>query len=60
MSGIILGGLPLAVGSVLVIVNPSYMTPLLEDPIGNFLLLYCAASYGIGVFVMRDMTKVEV
>ena len=33
--------------------------PLFVDPLGNFMLLYCAFSFGIGVFTMRETSKVE-
>ena len=59
-SGYILGGLPLVVGTVISISNPTYLVPLVEDPLGNFLLLYAFSSYSIGTFIMSDISKVEV
>ena len=59
-SGYILGGLPLVVGFVISLSNPTYLVPLTEDPLGNFLLLYAASSYSLGTFIMSDISKVEV
>ena len=59
-SAIILGGLPLGVASLLLLTNPQYLTPLLQDPLGNLLLLFFVMFYGIGAFLMYNLSKVEV
>lgn len=58
-SAIILGGLPLGVAGLLLLTNPQYLTPLLVDPLGNVLLLFFVMSYGIGAFLMYNLSKVE-
>ncbi len=59
-SALILGGLPLAVATMITVTNPSYLRPLIDDPLGNFMLFYCFVSYGSGVYLMRSMANVEV
>lgn len=56
----ILGGLPFVVGGILMVMRPSYLLPLTTDPIGHLMLIYCFLSFSFGVFVMRDMSKVDV
>lgn len=59
-SAMILGGLPLSVGLFLSILNPTYVSPLFTDPLGNMFLGYSATSYSVGMFVMNKMSQVEV
>ncbi len=40
--------------------NPTYLDPLFEDPWGNLVLLYCVGSYGLGIFAMRNASRVRV
>ncbi len=56
----ILGGLPFAVGTMLLVTSPDYLRPLVDDPFGNVLLVGCVLSFSFGVFVMREISKVEV
>jgi tight adherence protein B len=58
-SAVILGGLPLGVSAMILVINPEYLQPLFTDPIGNLLLGYTVVSYAIGIFLMRDMSNVE-
>ena len=39
-SALILGGLPLVVGTLITVVNPGYLSVLFTDPLGNFFLGY--------------------
>jgi tight adherence protein B len=59
-SAVILGGLPLAVSGMILIINPEYLAPLFTDPVGNLLLAYTMVSYTVGIFLMRDMSNVEI
>ena len=59
-SALILGGLPLCVAGVLWFVNAGYLTPLWTDPVGYALLGYFFTSYGLGLFIMYQVSKVEV
>jgi tight adherence protein B len=58
-SAVILGGLPLGVSAMILVINPEYLQPLFTDPIGNLLLAYTMVSYTVGIFLMRDMSNVE-
>jgi tight adherence protein B len=55
----ILGGLPFFVIGVIAVLSPNYLTPLFNDPLGTILLIYCASSFLLGVFVMSEISKVE-
>jgi len=59
-SALILGGLPLAVAMLITVTNPTYLRPLVDDSLGNFMLLYSFTSYGSGVYLMRALSRVEV
>jgi tight adherence protein B len=56
----ILGGLPFAIGTLISLVQPQYLQPLFHDPLGTLMLLYAAFSFSLGVFLMRETSKVEV
>lgn len=56
----ILGGLPFVVGGMIIFMTPDYLTPLLVDPLGHVMIAYGICSFMLGVFFMRDLTKVEV
>lgn len=56
----ILGGLPFFVIGVILFLSPGYLTPLATDPLGNLMLLGCGLSFAFGVFVMREISKVEI
>lgn len=56
----ILGGLPFVIGGLIYTIQPNYLTPLGQDPLGHFMLLYSGCSFGLGVFLMRETTKVEI
>ena len=56
----ILGGLPFVIGAMISFTTPTYLAPLFNDTIGNMMLLYASGSFGMGVFVMREVSKVEI
>ncbi len=56
----ILGGLPFFVIGVIAFLQPNYLTPLFTDPMGKMMLAGCLVSFGIGVFVMREISQVEI
>lgn len=55
----ILGGLPFFVIGVIALLQPDYLNPLFKDPLGHMLLLGCGLSFSLGVFVMREISTVE-
>lgn len=56
----ILGGLPMVVTLILMVINPTYLSPLIYDPIGRTLLACCFLSYAIGIYLMISVSNVEV
>lgn len=60
LSAWILGLLPLAVGAVLSVVNPSYLMVLFTDPAGLLMLGVAAVMSLIGVVWMRAIIKIRV
>lgn len=56
----ILGGLPFAILGILMALTPDYLTPLFTDPLGHALLAGASLSFSVGVFTMRELSKVEV
>jgi tight adherence protein B len=56
----ILGGLPFAIGSIIAVMQPNYLTPLFVDPLGNLMIAGCLCSFSMGVFMMREASKVEI
>lgn len=59
-SAIVLGGLPLGVIMILMVTNPTYLNPLMEDTVGNMIIAFDILMYGSGIMIMRDLTNVEV
>lgn len=59
-SAMILGGLPFGVVLILVVMNPEYLTPLINTTLGNGIIALCFLLYGSGLLIMRDMSNVEV
>lgn len=60
ISATILGGLPLVVILILRVSSPDYLIPLVDDPIGNLIVAVCFIMYALGIFIMRDLSNVEV
>lgn len=60
MSAIILGSLPLMVATFLSLFNPEYMAPLTTTPFGKMIMGFDVCMYSIGIFLMRDLSRVEV
>jgi tight adherence protein B len=60
VSAYILGGLPFVVTFLIVVMRPEYLTPLVEDPLGRLFMGLAAGNFGIGILVMRSLSKVDV
>ncbi|NCG22398.1 MAG: hypothetical protein GWP91_25560 [Rhodobacterales bacterium] len=56
----ILAALPLAVMTLISISSPDYLSPLFTEPMGQILAGFDILLYVAGIFIMVDMTKVEV
>ncbi len=59
-SGWVLAVLPLALAAILSILNPSYLTPLLEDQIGRVAIGVALVLELIGFFVIHRIVDIEV
>jgi tight adherence protein B len=60
ISALILGSIPFFVTMAIVIFRPSYLEPLVNDPWGIALSIAGSIWFTIGVFVLRELTKIEV
>ena len=58
-SSYVLGGLPFAIGGLIGFMRPEYLSPLVDDPLGRFMLGFIIIWFTVGVFVMGEITKVE-
>lgn len=60
LSGWIISLLPVALGMILQLVNPEYITPLFRHPLGWFMLATGAIMQVIGLFIIKRIVSVEV
>ena len=60
LSAFILGGLPFALAGFLLVTNPSYLSPLVHDPLGITFVLAASALMLVGFAWMRRIVRVEV
>ncbi|GAB3057328.1 type II secretion system F family protein [Salinicoccus sesuvii] len=60
LSGLIIGLLPIGVGTLIYVINPEYMGLLFTESIGRMLLIGAAVSQVIGFIFIRKMTIIEV
>ena len=60
MSGIILAVLPLGLGAFLTIVNPDYMRPLFEEPIGRYAIVIAITMEIIGYMIIRKLVDIKI
>jgi tight adherence protein B len=58
-SASIIGALPIAVGSLVYLTSPAYISLLFTDPFGRVMIACCAAWMTIGVLVMRKMINFD-
>ena len=58
-SAMIIGALPFVIGGGMLILNPNYLTPLIETKLGNVMLMASGIWMGIGVLVMRKMINFD-
>lgn len=59
-SGWVLALLPIALAAILSIINPSYLAPLWEDPIGRVAIGAALVMELIGFFVIKRIVDIEV
>lgn len=59
-SAMIIGALPFLVMGAVKVASPGYLDPLFVTKPGNFILLAAGFWFCLGIFVMRNMTKIKV
>ncbi|KIN71542.1 type II secretion system F family protein [Sulfitobacter guttiformis] len=59
-SALILASLPFAVALAIAVLNGAYLAPLYSDPRGQMMSAVAVTSIGLGVFMMRQMGKLDV
>lgn len=59
-SAMIIGSLPFLVGGGLFAINPEYINILLNNLIGQIMLVGCVVWMGIGIFVMKIMINFKI
>lgn len=60
ISGLIIGALPIAIGSVIYVLNPEYVKILFEDPMGRMMLVVGVVSQIIGILVIRKIINIDI
>lgn len=60
ISGLIIGMLPIVLAVVLTVINPDYISVLISDPIGPFLIVGGIASQLLGVFFIKKVVTIDV
>jgi tight adherence protein B len=60
MSSYVVGGLPFVSLLAMLTMNHDYTMPLLNDPVGHYILGYAIGSWVLGLLWTRSMTKVKV
>jgi tight adherence protein B len=58
-SAMIIGSLPFVITGGMLVLNPTYLLPLVETEIGNVMIAGSAIWMGIGVIVMRQMINFD-
>ena len=60
MSGIVLAALPIALGAFLTAVNPDYMRPLFEEPMGRMAIAGAVVLELIGGLLIRRIVNIKI
>ena len=55
MSAMIIGAMPFVVAALLAVIRPDYLMLLPTTDTGRIVLLACATSLGLGIWIMRNM-----
>jgi tight adherence protein B len=60
LSGIILGGLPFAMASLIYIIQPKYLQPLFTDPIGQKMLIFGLVAMILGLISIKKIIQIKI
>lgn len=58
-SAYILGGMPFVVVAAILVIRPTYLQPMIEDPIGHGMIAAVIVLFTTGVLIMRRISQVE-
>lgn len=60
LSGLIIGIMPIGIGSFLLLINPQYIMQLFTDPRGQLMLGYAVVAELIAVLIIRKIVNIKV
>jgi tight adherence protein B len=60
MTGFVIGGIPVGLGVVFMLISPEFMTLLFTDPLGRMMLGAAIVMEGMGFFVISKIVNIEV
>jgi len=60
ISAVILSLLPVAVAGMIMVINPGYVSTLVQEPLGIIMIVLAIILQIIGIFVIRSMINLEV
>ncbi|WP_417260272.1 type II secretion system F family protein [Celeribacter sp.] len=60
VSAMILSALPFGIGTILFVLNPSYLKPLIDDPRGHVMTLAGLISLSLGLYSMYKLSRIDV
>jgi tight adherence protein B len=60
LSGVILALLPFGVAGAMYLVNPEFLEPLAEDPVGPWIVGYALALMAVGLLWMQRLVRIHV
>ena len=60
LTGIVVGGLPIFMCALVMVINPGYMSVLFEESLGRFILMGSALLEVMGYFAMKRIMAIEV
>lgn len=60
ISGMVIGALPVGLGVFIYLLNPGYVTPLFQHPLGKLLLIGGVVGQIVAVFVIKKIVTIQV
>lgn len=60
ISGLIISLLPVALGVIIYVINPSYISVFFEHPLGLAMMVLAVLMQGIGIYLIRRIIRIEV
>ena len=59
-SSFIIGTIPFVIISIITLLNPQYMSPLIYNSAGHTIILMCILAQTLGVLMMRKIIRIEI